>query len=213
MGCLLIFTDGIRREHATTICDPHTQPLTRKGFLKMKQVILLVTLLCACFVTGRADSLGVSLFQDPVRPTSTTTQATDTFVLTNGHTVTAGPGVVCENSSGGFCRLEEIVAGTENYFPWKPVILTSTVIGTGITIWRLTRPHRGTDRCPVVIPTDPCDPFKPKPNPPPTAETSEPASLSLLAIGLGTAIAEKHRRRRRLAFDGRAKSKQYGDFS
>jgi len=179
----------------------------------MKQVTLLVTLLCGCFVTGRADSLGVLSLQDPVRSTGTITEVTDTFILTNGQIVTAGPGVVCENSSGGFCRLEEVVAGIDNNFPWKPVILTSTVIGTGITIWRLTRPHRGIDRCPVVIPTDPCDPFKPKPNPPPTAETSEPASLSLLAIGIGTAIAEKHRRRRRLAFDGRAKSKQYGDFS
>lgn len=179
----------------------------------MKQVILLVTLLCACFVTGRADSLDVSSFQDPVRSTGTTTEATDTFVLTNGHLVTAGPGVICEDSRGGFCRLTEVVTGIESYSLWKPIILTSTVIGTGITIWRWTRPHRGTDLCPVVIPTGPCDPFNPKPNPPPATETPEPATLSLLAIGLGTAIAERHRRRRKLALKGRAKSKLYGDFS
>ena len=213
MRCLLIFTDGIRRENATTICDPHTQSLTRKGFHKMKQVILLVTLLCACFVTGWADSLGVSSFQGPLRSASTTTEATDTFVLTNGQIVIAGLGVVCENSNGGFCRLEEVVAGIDNNFLWKPVILTSTVIGTGIMVWRWARPHRGTNPCPVVIPTDPSPPFNPKPNPPPTAETSEPATISLLAIGLGTAIAERHRRRRKQTRDGRAKSKLYGDFS
>ena len=123
-------------------------------------------------------------------------QAQDIFILRNGQIVTAGPGVICADG-GGFCQTDEIVAG-ESHSYMRPIILTASIIGIGVTIYAIR--HRETGPRTVVTSTDTTISHRETGSRIVTslADVPEPGTILLLATGLGSGIAGAWRRRNKL---------------
>ena len=196
--------DAFRFSPCVGFAQALSKPHQNREKIMFKSILTLSFLLSLSICQSQLCQAGSVRWQDlqdnSQKPTPSSeaqlpAQVQDIFILRNGQIVTPGPGVICADG-GGFCRADEIVA-SENP-NWRPIILTASIIGIGVTIYVLR--HRETGPRTAISSIDTI--LSHRETGPRVlvnqADVPEPGTILLLATGLGSGIAGAWRRRNKL---------------
>ena len=148
--------------------------------------ILRIILLLSLFAT-LVNGAPMTFLQDPVKSASTT------FTLSDGTPIPSGPGLICADTTGGVCSLDEDISiGDRRSLSFLVPVLTVSGVSTSIAYY-LTHRHRGTSLSVIVNASGSNNPNLPGAAVP---EHVFPATILILLIALLSKLRECAKSRR-----------------